>query len=70
MIKYISIILTLLLATLLSACSENDPHYRIGVSQCSQDIWHDQMNREMKREAGFNKHVKLDIRCAHDNNAV
>ncbi len=68
--KYIPLILTLFLATLLSACSEDKPHYRIGVSQCSQDIWHDQMNREMKREAAFDKHVKLDFRCAHDNNAL
>lgn len=67
--KYLSIFYLLLLAACLSACSESNKKYHIGVSQCSHDIWHDQMNHEMRREANFDKHVKLDIRCAHDNNA-
>ena len=32
---------------ILSGCRESRPQYVIGVSQCSQDIWRDKLNREL-----------------------
>lgn len=52
----------------LAACSEQEATYRIGVSQCSNDTWRQQMNKEMMREASFyNKKVSLDIRSANED---
>lgn len=53
-----------LLAAVLSSCGGGEP-LRIGVSQCSDDVWRQKMNNEMRREASFYKgHVELDIRSA------
>lgn len=59
------------LVLLVAACKGHEADtFKIGVSQCSQDAWREQMNREMQRETMFyNKNVKLDIRSAHDDNA-
>ena len=60
----------LLVSTLIVSCQKSEPTYRIGISQCSQDPWRQQMNKEMKREATFYKNVQLDIRSAHDSNEL
>lgn len=47
------------------ACSTKHKAYHIGVAQNSDDAWHQQMNREMKREASFHKrNVELDFRSS------
>ena len=38
---------------LTASCTHRDVHFRIGVSQCSDDEWRHQMNNEMLREALF-----------------
>lgn len=58
----------LLVSALIVSCQKSEPTYRIGISQCSQDAWRQQMNNEMQREATFYKNVQLDIRSAHDDN--
>ena len=70
--KHILHIVLMVLALLVAACEDRETNtFKIGVSQCSQDAWREQMNREMQRETMFyNKNVKLDIRSAHDNNAL
>ena len=40
----------------------------IGVSQCSDDEWRTQMNKEIAREALFYPGVTVEIRSAHDDN--
>ena len=55
------------MSLLLASCKGNEPKYRIGVSQCSDDAWRRQMNDEMKREASFDQDMALDILCAHDD---
>lgn len=40
----------------------------IGVSQCSNDEWRGQMNKEILREALFYPRVKVEIRQAQDDN--
>lgn len=55
---------------LLASCQGNEPRYRIGISQCSDDAWRMQMNDEMKREASFDQDMALDFRCAHDDSQL
>lgn len=50
------------------ACKRNKPEYIIGVSQCSNDEWRGQMNKEILREALFYPRVKVEIRQAQDDN--
>ena len=62
----------ILLALIVAGCvtcsrNENTPHYVIAVSQCSQDIWRDKLNDELKMEAYFHDDVELLIECANDS---
>ena len=61
-------LLILLTALSFFSCQDETPSFRIGISQCSLDAWHGQMNREMEREAWIYKNVQLDIRSAHNDN--
>ena len=54
---------------LTASCTHRDVHFRIGVSQCSDDEWRHQMNNEMLREALFYDGVEVDIRTVKDDNA-
>ena len=49
---------------LMIACSGEKPHYVIGVSQCSEDIWRSWQNAEMVMESNFHDGVELRWSCA------
>ena len=53
---------------LLSSCSTSTTDYLIGVSQCSDDDWRTQLNKEILREAQFYPGVRVEIRAANDDN--
>ena len=44
-------------AILFMGCKQAEPKYIIGVSQCSEDIWRDWQNAEMRMEANFHEGV-------------
>jgi len=48
----------------LASCTESKVKWRIGVSQCSEDIWRDWQNAEMKLEAAFHEGVELHFATA------
>ena len=52
---------------LMIACSREKPHYIIGVSQCSEDIWRNWQNAEMKMESNFHDGVELRFTTALDD---
>lgn len=62
-------LLLFFLVCLLMACNRGRSKYIIGVSQCSNDEWRVQMNKEILREALFYPGVKVKIRQAQDDNA-
>ena len=49
---------------LMAACSGEKPHYIIGVSQCSEDIWRSWQNAEMEMESNFHDGVELRFATA------
>ena len=53
-------------AALLASCSA-EKTYKIGVSQCSEDIWRNWQNAEMKMEANFHEGVELHFAAANDD---
>lgn len=52
---------------LLASCSQDAKKYRIGVSQCSDDIWRDKQNSELKIGAYFHDNVELRFAVAYDS---
>lgn len=54
-------------ALLFLSCAEKKPKYIIGVSQCSEDIWRNWQNSEMKMEANFHDNVELRFAAARDD---
>ena len=49
-------------------CSRKEADYTIAVSQCSEDDWRAQMNKEILREALFYLGVNIEVYQAHDDN--
>jgi ABC-type sugar transport system substrate-binding protein/DNA-binding response OmpR family regulator len=52
---------------LLLSCSSNSPKYHIGVSQCSDDIWRDKQNAELRMGAYFHDNIDLKFAAAYDS---
>lgn len=65
--KFIILIYFIPFYLFLSCKREKDIHYIIGVSQCSDDLWRQTMNNEMRREIGFHKDVNILIRNVKDD---
>lgn len=64
------IIYSILVVSSLVSCSPSKVRYHIGVSQCSEDIWRDWQNAEMRMEANFHENVSLSFTTAHDNSQL
>jgi ABC-type sugar transport system substrate-binding protein/AraC-like DNA-binding protein len=62
-----SLFITIVLATILASCSGGKTKYRIGVSQCSDDIWRDKQNAELRMGAYFHGDVELKFAAAYDS---
>lgn len=65
--KRVLIWLLTITVVLCCSCTDQKPKYVIGVSQCSEDIWRNWQNAEMKMEANFHEGVELRFTTAHDN---
>lgn len=57
----------LLLSLFVASCSRHQPKYVIGVSQCSEDIWRDKLNNELKIGTYFHDDVELRFASADDS---
>ena len=68
--KKLSICLLTIAAILFMGCTQNKPRYIIGVSQCSEDIWRNWQNAEMKMEANFHEGVELRFTAANDSSEL
>ena len=55
------------LAMVLASCSGNKVKYRIGISQCSDDIWRHKQNAELRMGAYFHDNVELKFAAAYDS---
>lgn len=51
----------------LTSCTDSEPQYVIGVSQCSGGDWRDKMNDEMRRAAIFHPGTSFIFRNAQDD---
>lgn len=60
----------LIATTFFSACTEKKAKHRIGVSQCSSDIWRDKQNSELQLTAYFHDNVELKFAAAFDSDEL
>ena len=64
--QLLGVLLLALLLTILG-CANPKPHYIIGVSQCSADIWREKQNAELRMGAYFHDNVELKFAAAYDS---
>lgn len=55
---------------LTTGCRKKNSGLRIGVAQCSDDSWRQQMNSEMQTVAATRHDVELHFRNAHDDSQL
>ena len=53
--------------TLVTGCHKSDKKFVIGISQCSEDIWREKQNAEMRMAAYFHDNVELRFAAAFDS---
>lgn len=57
----------MVLLLVLTSCQRQKPRFVIGVSQCSQDIWRDKLNAELRMGNYINKDIELRFASADDS---
>ena len=62
-----TIFFIILVAAMLASCSGGKVKYRIGVSQCSADIWREKQNAELRMGAYLHDSVELMFAVAYDS---
>ena len=55
------------LMLLLTACTRQERQYVIGISQCSEDIWREKQNAELRMGTYFHDGVELRFASAYDS---
>lgn len=60
-------LLYILLALLLISCSSQEKKFVIGVSQCSEDIWREKQNAELRIGSYIHDNIELRFAAAYDS---
>lgn len=67
-IQHFAYIASLMAAlALLASCAGGKKRYVIGVSQCSEDVWREKLNQELRVAALYYNNMDLDIASANDD---
>ena len=61
------VVLLFIAAIMLVGCADKQKKWRIGVSQCSEDIWRDKLNRELVIGGYVSDNVELEFLSAEDD---
>ena len=61
------IILIIAVMMVVVSCSHSGKQYKIGISQCSDDIWREKQNSELRMGAYFHDNVELRFATAGDS---
>ena len=67
MIRKLTVSMALVILFLTTGCTTKSPHYVIGVSQCSADIWREKQNAELRMGAYLQDDVELRFAAAYDS---
>ena len=64
-------VISCLIIVVLVGCSKDDSHkYVIGVSQCSDDIWRDKFNQELKMAEYLNDSIHIRLVSSNDDSEL
>lgn len=58
------------LVVMFAACTEKPKKFVIGVSQCSEDIWRDKLNNELKMGEYLNDSIIVKLASSNDDNVL
>ena len=65
----LSLVALLMLLLVITGCATQERRYVIGVSQCSEDIWREKQNAELRTGAYFHEGMELRFASAYDSDA-
>ena len=65
--RFYKYLLLIMLTLMLTCCGSEKKRYVVGVSQCSEDVWREKLNEELRIAALYYNDVDLRISSANDN---
>ena len=65
--RFCNYLLLIILTLMLTCCGSEKKRYVVGVSQCSEDVWREKLNEELRIAALYYNDVDLRISSANDN---
>lgn len=68
--RKLHLIIYVAIIVLLTGCAQQPRKYVIGVSQCSEDIWRDKLNNELKMGEYLNDSLIVKLASSNDNNVL
>ena len=68
--RYLYLIIYIGLVLSLAACKQQPKKFVIGVSQCSEDIWRDKLNDELKMGEYLNDSIIVKLASSNDDNVL
>lgn len=68
--RYLHLIIYMAFLVLLASCTRQPKKYVIGVSQCSEDIWRDKLNDELKMGEYLNDSLIVKLVSSNDDNVL
>ena len=60
-------LIAILFIIIFTSCTTDSKRYKIGISQCSEDIWREKQNAELRMGAYFHDNVELRFAAAYDS---
>ena len=68
--RYLHLIIYMAFLVLLAGCTQQPKKYVIGVSQCSEDIWRNKLNDELKMGEYLNDSLIVKLASSNDDNVL
>lgn len=68
--RKLHLIIYVVIIVLLTGCAQQPRKYVIGVSQCSEDIWRDKLNDELKMGEYLNDSLIVKLASSNDDNVL
>lgn len=68
--RYLHLIIYIVFVMLLASCQQQQKKFVIGVSQCSEDIWREKLNDELKMGEYLNDSLILKLASSNDDNVL
>ena len=68
--RYLYLYIYIVFGMLLTGCHQQPKKFVIGVSQCSEDVWRDKLNDELKMGEYLNDSIIVKLASSNDDNVL